>query len=273
MLAQATPLGEPITTNTETPKLTNVTYKDAEAVFRKGRYQEAAEMFGVYVEIKPDDGFGHYMLGLSAWKSGDRGRAEQALVRAVELDSSSVKARTNLGRVLLEQGRPADALPHIEKAVDLKPDSHETWRVLGNVKGQLGMGEEAIEAYRQALLLNDQDAWSMNNFGLVLIQQGRHEEALQPLARAVELVPTSPVFQNNLGIALERCGYEGSAKKAFASAAEADSSYTKAKISLERVSTRLGDTEGEMVDLAAYARSFVEEIERWRATSPSASVR
>jgi Flp pilus assembly protein TadD len=269
-IAMAQPVStEPVSTTgvvTESakPDYTKVTYAEAEAVFRKGRYQEAKEMFEGYVTTHPDNGFGHYMLGLSAWKTGDRGRAEESLVRAIELDSTSVKARTNLGRVLLEQGRPADALPHVQKATELKPESYEVWRVLGTVHGQLGQNEEALEAYRQALIRNDKDAWSMNNFGLVLIQQGLYEDALQPLARAVELVPLSPVFRNNLGSALERSGYLGSAKIAFGMAVEADSGYVKAKTSLERVQLRLGDTEGTMVDLSAFAQSFVEEITRWR---------
>jgi Tfp pilus assembly protein PilF len=271
-LAQATPapVVTPVTVSTDSskPELANVSYKDAESVYRKGRYRDAAEHFDSYVESHPNSGWGHYMLGLSAWKSGDHGRAEQALLRAVALDSGNVKVRTNLGRVLLEQGRPADALPHVEKAVELAPDSFEVWRVLGNVKSELGRGEEAIEAYRQALIRNDKDAWSMNNYGLVLIKLGRHEEALLPLARAVELVPTSPVFQNNLGIAFEQSGQLGGARKAFGAAVQADSTYVKAKISLERVQTRVGDTEVDVPDLTSFSRSFVEEIQRWR-TAPS----
>lgn len=271
VLARATPMPPvaAVSTEPEKPVLKNVTYAEAESVFRKGRYPDAAEHFAAYVEAHPENGFGHYMLGLSAWKSGDRGRAEQALLRAVELDSGNVKVRTNLGRVLLEQGRPEDALPHLEKAVELAPESFEVWRVLGNVKSELGRSEEAIEAYRQALIRNEKDSWSMNNYGLVLIKLGRYEEALLPLARAVELVPTSPVFQNNLGIAFERIGQLGAARKAFGAAVLSDSTYLKAKISLERVQTRVGDAEVDVPDLTTFARAFEEEIQRWRGTVPT----
>jgi Tfp pilus assembly protein PilF len=246
----------------------NVTYGDAEAVFRKGRYADAAELFGSFVESHPTSFSGHYMLGLSAWKAGDRGRAEQALLRAVELDGTNVKARTNLSRVLLEQGRATDAQPHMERAVELQPESHEVWRVLGNVKSELGRGEEAIAAYRHALLRNDRDAWSMNNYGLVLIQQGRYEEAVPPLARAIELMPRSPVFLNNLGVALERTGEPGIALSAFAAAVAADSTFQKARISLERVKSLVGESEVPELDVTGYAASFVAELQRWRETRP-----
>jgi superkiller protein 3 len=241
------------------PAIANVTYTDAESVYRKGHYADALEIFSVYVTENPSSGQGHYMLGLSAWKTGDHERAEAA------------QARTNLGRVLLERGRAQEALPHIEKAVDMAPESHEVWRVLGNIKSELRRGEEALEAYRMAMVLNERDAWSMNNYGLVLIQLGRYEEALPPLARAVELSPKSAVFQNNLGVALENSGMLGGAKRAFGAAVSADSTYRKAQISLERVQTQLGDSEGEPVDLTEFVRAFVEELTLWKSTRGAVS--
>jgi Flp pilus assembly protein TadD len=241
----------------------DVSYADAESVFRKGRYTEAVELFGVVVETQPSNAFAHYMHGLSAWKSGDRGTAERALTRAVELNGESVKIRTNLSRVLLEQGRAQEALPHMERAIDLDPASHEVWRVLGNIYAQLGRSDDAIGAYREAILLNEQDAWTMNNYGLVLIQLGRFEEALLPLSRAVEITPRSPVFRNNLGIALERTGQLGGAEQQYTVALEADSSYTRAQVNLDRVRTRLGSSERVLPDLKDLARQFVEEMQSW----------
>jgi Flp pilus assembly protein TadD len=244
-------------------RVTAVTYAEAEGAFRKGRYTESTELFEAYVGTNPDNAFGHYMHGLSAWKSGDHAAAEQALTRAVELNGETVKIRTNLGRVLLERGRASDALPHLEKAVELDPTSHEVWRVLGNVYSATGRTSEAIESYRQALMLDDHDSWTMNNYGLVLIQLGRYDEAVLPLARAVELVPLSATFQNNLGVALERMGEIEGARGAFAAAVEADSTYEKARTSLERVEARLVDQPMEAPDLSVFAQQFVDEMMFW----------
>jgi Flp pilus assembly protein TadD len=271
VVAQATPgpSVEPASTREDTvvPEptvpVTNVTYADAESVFRKGRYAESAELFGVYVESNPANAFGYYMLGLSAWKSGDHAAAEEALTRAVELNGETVKIRTNLGRVLLERGRASDALPHLEKAIELDPTAHEVWRVLGNAYARTGRTDDAIGSYRQALMLNDHDSWTMNNYGLVLIQLGRYDEALLPLARAVELVPLSATFQNNLGVALERIGELEGARSAFAAAIEADSTYGKARTSLERVEARLVDLPMVAPDLSTFARQFVDEMAGW----------
>jgi Flp pilus assembly protein TadD len=240
-----------------------VTYGEAESVFRKGRYEESAELFGIFVERSPDHAFGHYMLGLSAWKSGDHERAEAALRRAVELNGESVKIRTNLGRVLLERGAPLEAVPHLEAAVEIEPTSHEVWRVLGNTYAGLRRSDDALAAYRQALMLNDHDAWTMNNYGLLMIQLGLYDEAVRPLARAVELVPLSATFQNNLGVALERIGEIEGARQAYAAALAADSTYARARTSLERVEQRLLDTTMEAPDLGTFAREFVDEMQSW----------
>lgn len=258
-----TPVVSTVSETPAEPRFTNVTYADAESVFRKGRYSESADMFGVYVESNPENASGHYMLGLSAWKSGDHETAEASLRRATELSGESVKIRTNLGRVLLERGRALDALPHLNTAVELEPTSPEVWRVMGNAYAQLGRSIDAIDAYRQALMLNDHDAWTMNNYGLVLIQLGRYEDALLPLARAVELVPRSATFQNNLGVALERVGELEGARTAFDAAVEADSTHSKAAASLARVEARLTDTPMDAPDLAAIARRFVAEMQEW----------
>lgn len=205
------------------------------------------------------------MLGISAWRDGDHARAEAALRRTLETDTSHVKGLTNLARVLLEQRKASDALEHIERVVELEPESGEGWRVLGNAYAELGMTDEAIDAYREALVIDHRDAWTMNNLGLLLIREGRYEEALPPLARAVELQPNRARFQNNLGIALERSGHLREAIEAYRAALATDSTYGKASVSLERVLARVETATTVPVDLAAVARGFAEEIDRWRA--------
>ncbi len=203
------------------------------------------------------------MHGLAAWKAGDRGTAERALARAVELDPDNVKALVNLGRVLLEDGRADEAEPHLQRATDVAPQSEEVWRVLGNVQAELGETDMAVESYKVALGLDAEDSWSMNNLGLVMIRMGQYEEALGPLARAVELKPGSPVFQNNLGVALERSGYLVAAAEAYRSAMAADSTYHKATTSLERVEPLASRSRPDVADLTAMAQAFASEVALW----------
>ena len=241
-----------------------VTYEEAEDVFRQGDYGRAAHLFERYVVRKPDNEWGHYMLGIASWKAGDHDAAERALKGVLQIDPDNVKALTNLGRVLLEEGRPGDAKPHLEHAVELAPESDAAWRVLGNIQSELGEVDVATESYKHALVLNDKDVWSMNNLGLLMIQSGAWDDAVKPLARAVELKPESPVFQNDLGIALERQGYTAAAAMAYRTAVGADSTYEKANVSLARVEPLIGDARPDEVDLVALARTFERDLGVWK---------
>lgn len=240
-----------------------VTYEEAESAFRERDYGLAVELFEAYTDRRPDNPWGHYMLGLSAWKSGASDRSITAFERALELDPEHGKTLVNLSRVLLEQGRPDDALARIQIAVEMDAEAPGVLRVLGNAKADLGDAEGAIEAYRRAITLDVSDGWSMNNLGLVLIRQGRSEEALGPLARAAELDGGIAVFLNNLGVALERTGHAAEAVVAYRAALDADASYEKAEISLARVE-QIHDGSDSALDLAVLARGFEEEIESWR---------
>lgn len=237
-----------------------VSLADAESVYREKRYSDAAAMFATYTDQHSTNPWGHYMLGLSSWKSGDLERAESAFVRANELDPKHVKTLLNLARVNLDQGKPKDALGRVTAALKLDSASSDGYRLLGRVRGALNEPNEAIAAYRAALMLDPKDVWSMNNTGLLLIQQGKNEEALGPLARAVQLDSTVAVFQNNLGIALEHTGRFVLATQAYKSAIAVDGGYTKAKLSLARVEGRKEDPSVTPVELMTLAEAFDREI-------------
>jgi Flp pilus assembly protein TadD len=240
-----------------------ISYEDAETAFKSGNYADAAELFAAYVESKPDNPWGRYMLGLSAWKAGDLARAEQAFDEALTLDPAHLKSMLNSTRVLLERGKNAEALERVTAALEIAPQSAEASRLHGRVLTQVGQNEEAIVAYQRAAALDEHDTWAMNNLGLLYIQLGRYTEALPPLARATELNPRSPVFQNNLGQALERLGYYPEARKAYESAVAADSGYVKASTGLARLAGVEQPDGVTAPDLKALADEFRAAVQQW----------
>ena len=242
----------------------NVSFEDGEAAFRAGDYDRAVGLFGAYVDRKPGNAWGHYMLGLSARRAGDPERATAAFERALELDPGHLKSHFNLGRALLTLDRPEEALAEFETGVELAPESGEGYRLVGRAYERLGDTEGALAAYQDALALDDGDAWSMNNMGLILIGAGRSEDALAPLARAAELRSDLAVVRNNLGMALELTGHFSQAAEAYRQALGVDPGYAKAQGNLARVEG-VRDRPGlERVDLPGAATRFRESIEEWR---------
>ena len=249
-----------------------VSYESAESAFSSGKYPEATRLFTSYTDSNPENPWGYYMLGLSAWRNGDRKAAAGAFDRALQLDPSHRKSLFNSSRVLLELEQPKEALERIEKALTLEPMSNEGLRLLGRARYQLGEVDDAVAAYQRAIGLDDRDVWSMNNLGLIYIEQDRGSEALPPLARAVELRSNAPVFQNNLGMALERSGHPAAAAKAYETAIALDSSYRKASISLARITARTPESDSAAVDLTGLAQQFQSQIEAWRGSRDSTPV-
>jgi tetratricopeptide (TPR) repeat protein len=249
----------------------DVTYQEAEAAYLARNYDQAADLFARYVERRSENPWGHYMQGLSAWKSGQLHDAEVAFKRALELDSTHEKSYVNLTRVLLEAGRPGEASTTLDHALELNPRSGVAWRLKGRVSHDLGNTDDAIVAYQRAIELDPQDAWSMNNLAYIYLQQERFEDALPPLARAVELRTDVAVFFNNLGMALERTGHLQSAEQAYAAAIAADPSNQRAADNGERIAAVVKEPDLDPVDLAqltaAFAGGFQPEDDSTVATA------
>jgi tetratricopeptide (TPR) repeat protein len=204
-----------------------------------------------------------YTVGRTAWKAGDFARAESAFVQAIALDSTHVRSRLYLSRVLMESGRPGDALQHIEAAVELDSTSSEPLRLLGRAYEVLGRTDEAIDAYKRAIVRNSEDVWSLNNLGSLYIKVGRSEDAIGPIARAIELEKGVAIFHNNLGTALEKTGHFTAAAEAYRAALGVESTYGPATTNLSRVEQLKEDPAAQPVDLVALAKAFVDQIATW----------
>jgi Flp pilus assembly protein TadD len=255
--------GPTVTTPAESPARP-VTFEDGETLYREGKFAEAKDAFSRYVERKPENAFGHYMLGLASWKSGDLTGAEKAFNEALAKDPKHVKSLLNSARVLMDLDRNQEALERVQTARTLDSTSTESIRLLARAHHRLGAVESAVTSYRDALIADERDVWAMNNLGMLYIEQRKPQEALGPLARAVQLKPTSPIFQNNLGMTLELLGDLTGAKQSYDDALKADSTYAKAKANAERLGDVVVDssrTSGIVVSEAAEV--FRQQVRMW----------
>jgi Flp pilus assembly protein TadD len=212
-----------------------VTFEIADSAYRDRRYDDATMLFKAYTENRPNNAWGFYMLGLSAWKSGDRVQAESAFVQALAIDSTHVKSHLNLSRVLLEGAQPESALVHIEAAIALDSTSSEPLRLQGRAFETLGKFDDAIVAYQRAIELDDEDVWALNNLGALYIRLGRFQDAIEPLKTAVQKNDKVATFHNNLGMALERTGQFRAAEAEYRAAVAIEGTYGKAVTNLQRV--------------------------------------
>jgi tetratricopeptide (TPR) repeat protein len=227
-----------------TPKpAVSSSFADGEAAYQSKKYADAVAIFEAYTERKPANGWGHYMLGLSAWKNGDFEKSEKAFDKALGIDPEHVKSLLNSARLFIDQKRHDDAISRLTRASEIDPDLAEVQRLLARTYREQGKTEEAVDAYRRALELNENDVWSLNNLGLLFIETKRPDEALPLLQRAVELRKHVAEFHNNLGMALELTGSNGAAAEAYSDALLVDPRYEKAKQNLARIEAVKSGTE------------------------------
>jgi tetratricopeptide (TPR) repeat protein len=221
-------------------------YADGEAAYKARNYIDATTIFERYIEQKPGNAWGHYMLGMSAWKGGDLVKAEQAFKAALGIDPDHLKSLMNLSRVLIEQKRYDDALNTLMVAGDIEPNSNEVHRLLGRAFHAQRKTDDAVDAYRRAIDLDEKDVWSMNNLALLFLEQKRAEEAMPLLLKAVELRKDVAAFHNNLGMAFEHTRRFKDAAEAYNDALSADPGYEKAKQNLARVeAVKVSDDDDE----------------------------
>ncbi len=257
------PVQKIVQTSAIKPVPEKVTFAVAEAAFNAGEFELGIELFTAYTEDHESNPWGHYMLGLSALKTGDTEVAIAAFNTSLELDSSHVKSWLNKTRALLDERRNDEALFALEQVFELDSASSVAFRLKGRSLHATGHLDDAADAYRDALRIDDRDVWAMNNLALILIEQEQFELAVPALARAVQIRNDIAYIYNNLGMALERTYRFRDAEDAYANAVAADATHTRASSNLERVKNVTQDSGIEPADLDRLAINFIDEIESW----------
>ncbi len=124
-----------------------------------------------------------------------RGRAQAAAI-----------AWSNFGNLMLDLGKPDEALIHLRFAQELAPDRAAVLHDTATALARLERLEDAVRAYRASLQLDGQSAMCWNNLGWVLFQLGRSKEAIDSFRRAIDLAPDLPEPHMCLAMTLLRLG-------------------------------------------------------------------
>ena len=161
-----------------------------------GRFKEAeAVLRRALADV--DDAVGFYNLGYVLEQTDRLAEAERQYERALELNPGLASAHSNLGTALARQGRFAPATAHLAEAVRLEPGSASARNNLGGVLLQQRQLEPASRLFRAALELNPDDADAHANLGVALAQQGVMDEALRELDEALRINPQHAAARAN----------------------------------------------------------------------------
>lgn len=109
--------------------------------------------------------------------------AIEAYTRAIGLDPSHADAHVNLGRLLHEKGRLAEAETHYRKALESESASAVAAYNLGVVLQDAGRYRDAVLAYRKALEIDDAFADAHYNIAQLYERLGEKADAFRHLKR------------------------------------------------------------------------------------------
>jgi tetratricopeptide (TPR) repeat protein len=138
------------------------------------------------VELGSEDPRTNLYLGSASWELGRLDVAEQQFRRALESKSGTAAliALQQLGRLLLFQGRAADALDPLQRATVLLPEDVDLQLQLAQALDSIGdksKADEALAAYRKAVTMAPDLARARYSLAQRLQRSGRKEEAAKEM--------------------------------------------------------------------------------------------
>ncbi|MEA1876658.1 MAG: tetratricopeptide repeat protein [Bacteroidota bacterium] len=139
--------------------------------YKKKEYEEAASAMQQAIEIDPDYAKAYYYIGLVRKKQKDLPAFEaimdKGLVAAKNSRDNNYKKRINksaastflsAGAKLTTGGKPADAIPFLEKSLKYDQKNSELFFYIATAQNELKQWDKAIEAANRGLLVEKDEA-------------------------------------------------------------------------------------------------------------------
>lgn len=148
------------------------------------RYGEAATALERAVELGAHDVRTLLYLGSALWESGRSEAADPVLARAAEAAAGTgaeLLAHHQLGRLRLWAGRPAEAIPSLERALALRPSAGDVALDLARALDGAGRTDDAIAAYRRVIEASPDSHHARWGLAQALARAGRRDEAAEQL--------------------------------------------------------------------------------------------
>jgi cytochrome c-type biogenesis protein CcmH/NrfG len=191
-----------------------------EAINKCETLENAEECYLALTTHHVDNAKVYWEIGRIFIKKEKYSQAEEALIKAVELDPKDVEAWKFLGHARSSQKNYTGADEALSKAVELDPKEVEAWKFLGHVRNNQDNFTGAEEAYAKAVELNPKDAAAWNLLGGVRNNQDNFAGAEEASLHMLDLEPNNSDAWRLLGCANCKRKNFTEAKKAFSHAIE-----------------------------------------------------
>jgi protein O-mannosyl-transferase len=178
----------------------------ARLAIKTGRLADAVAAYDAFLADKPDDAEIHAVRGSVHRRRGDLPAAAADVERALTLDAEVPIAWTTRGDLLIDAGKPAEAIACFQRSLAIDPDRWAAWSSLGVAFQQLGRTAEALAAFGRAIAVKPTEAEPYYNRGNLFAAENRLEQAAVDYGRALACDPSYLDAIHNRCVVLARLG-------------------------------------------------------------------
>ena len=186
-------------------------------------------------------------LGSLLAQNGRSADAIALLSKAVSLDPNHAEPHFRLALAYRDAGEPQAAIEELTAAVRLRPDHADAHMALGTLLRGENRTAEALQHFREAARHAPGSVEAHTNLGLALIEAGQPDEAIAEHRRAIALAPGSPGPHSNLAVALQQAGDIQQAVAEYGRALALDPDYAEAHVNLAMALSSARDFEAAFV--------------------------
>lgn len=267
----------PSSISAPTPASIEETLAAAHQKLEKGNPQEAITILEQLVANGKGSATGvQHELGIAYYRTGKLVSAEKAFAQAMSQDHSDLESVQMRGLSLYRLGRPADAIPFLEKVRQWTPNANadanyvlglcylnsqrydearsafanqfgvpagsaSAYLLMGKMLMRANLPEAAAESANKALKLTPGIPLAHFLLGEVYLFKSDIARALQEFEQEREINPANPAIYDRLGDAYTRSGQYEQAQEAISKAISLDTSSTGPFIQMGKVLLRRND--------------------------------
>jgi tetratricopeptide (TPR) repeat protein len=157
------------------------------------------------VQVEPNNFVGRLMLGNTFLEGRQLDAALREYQASLRQRPEYPDAWLHAGAVLIEQGKPAEAMPYLLQAIQLAPAWPEPQRRLALALQRQGRNEEARAVYQKLISLMPPTAEGYRDLADMLGEGQQFAEAVHYYREALRLKPDFEPVLNNLAMLCAAC--------------------------------------------------------------------
>lgn len=133
-------------------------------------------------KIAPTSADVNYLFGAYSWQMNDRTQAIAYWRKAIESYPKHYRALLSLGQALVDQNRPDEALPFLERSLQIEPLSWRAYTLSAHVNLRRGSADEAAKQAERAMELGHEEAAVAQRYlAAALAKRGEKDKAVSVL--------------------------------------------------------------------------------------------